>query len=320
MDGVGDDQEAEAGAGASGSETDPSILDIRSTTSQRRGGKKRARLWRRLTELEYYCAALLRCACLITLTCADEVSSAEVQRAWHRVQAWLMRHGYKYYLVTSPIQERRAKKYGVPVRHVHVVVLGHRTVPVVPVRAAWGLGATRHVSKSGLAAVTYAASYTNAEQGGARLSWSYPLLQLLPAGARPHASCLAYVAPSEGFPGGVVDVPWGHYEVPGHPSVVFVPSQHRFLPRVATSNHSLLWTAYRLCIDWESVRARIRDKVREENAFIERFRREGFADSENPSCFPTGSSISLHPRRSDELVQGTADSKEHDSMVQGAIP
>jgi len=292
MDGVGDDQEAEAGAGASGSETDPSILEIRSTTSQRRGGKKRARLWRRLTELEYYHPELLRCACLITLTCADEVSSVEVQRAWHRVQAWLVRHGYKYYLVTSPIQERRLQKYGVPVRHVHVVVLGHRTVPVVPVRAAWGLGATRHVSKSGLAAVTYAASYTNAEQGGARLSWSYPLLQLLPAGARPHASCLAYVAPSEGFPGGVVDAPWGHYEVPGHPSVVCVPSQHRFLPRVATPNHSLRWACYRLTIDWNEYRAGLAYGVAENNEFIRDFRAAGLSRTDQ-GAYPSALGASL---------------------------
>ena len=255
----------------------PPILDRCSTTSHR-DGRKAARLYARLSELEYYHPALLRCCCFITLTCAENETAEAVHKAWHRVQAWLMRHGYQYYLVTSPVQEKREARYGVRVLHIHVVVLGHQRVPAAAVRAVWGLGATFHETKNGRAAVRYAAGYSNAHQGGgARLSWSYRLLALLPAGARPHASVLRYVGPSEGFPGGVVDVPWGHYDVPGHPSVVYVPSQRRFLPREAAPNHSLLWACYRLTIDWEAYRGVMRRHVQDENDFIRAFRAAGFS-------------------------------------------
>ena len=263
------------------------ILDTCVTTSQRR---KLGRLYRRLTEVEYLTPELLTSACFITLTSAKPLPAEDIRRGWHRVQAWLMRHGYTCYLVTSAVQGQRFEKYGDAVLHYHVAVLGHRRVPVQGLRATWALGATYHESaKNPQHAIRYMASYMKGNNG--RLSWSYALLHRLPAGAAAHSNCFRYVRAdhANGFPGGIINFGWGHVhavnEVMG-----YVPALGRIVPLDATSNHSLLWTCYRLCIDWESARARIRDKVREENTFIERFRRESFSDSENPSCFPTGSS------------------------------
>jgi hypothetical protein len=116
------------GSGGQVSPLAPSpILDTCTTTSQGRGqGRKLARLYRRLSELEFLTPDLLRRACFMTLTCAKAETADTVRTGWHRVQAWLMRHGYTDYLVTSAVQPKRLKTYGDAVVHYHVVVLGHQ--------------------------------------------------------------------------------------------------------------------------------------------------------------------------------------------------
>lgn len=246
------------------------ILDTCATTSQRR---KLGRLYRRLTEVEYLTPDLLTSACFITLTCKDVLPAEDVRRGWHRVQAYLTRHGYTCYLVTSAIQPKRLKTYGDAVVHYHVVVLGHKRVPVEAVRATWRLGATFHESaKNPQHAIRYMASYLKGNNG--RLSWSYGLLHKLPAGAAPHSDCFRYVRRDEanGFPGGIINFGWGN-TVATSESTCYVPAVGRVLPIVASPTHTLLWACYRLATDWQRLRQRIADKVREENDFIDRLRR-----------------------------------------------
>jgi hypothetical protein len=108
-----------------------------------------------------------------------------------------------------------------------------------------------------------------------RLSWSYELLKTLPAGAKPHSNCYRYVKadPVNGFPGGIINFGWGH-TVATSESTCYVPSVGRVLPIVAAATHTLLWTCYRMATDWQRLRARIADKVQEENDFIDRLMRQ----------------------------------------------
>jgi hypothetical protein len=231
-----------------------------------------SRLYRRLAEIEFLTPEMLTRACFITLTCAKAENADTVRTAWHRVQWWLMRHGYRDYLVTSAIQGKRLKTYGDNVLHYHVIVLGHRRVPAVDVRRTWGLGATYHeTARNTTHAIRYVASYVRGNVG--RLSWSTGLLKKLPAGAAPHNNCYRYVRadPSTGFGGGIVNFGWGHQRI--SETYSYVPALGRIVPSVATPRHTLLWLAYRMTIDWLGVRERLHSAVAAENAFIDRLRR-----------------------------------------------
>lgn len=252
------------------------ILDTYTTTSHNR---KLSRLYHRLTELEYLHPDLLQRACFITLTCRYAETAETVRTAWHRVQAYLMRHGYIDYVVTSAIQGKRFKTYGDAVVHYHVIVFGHRRVSAVDIRRTWGLGATFHVSaKNTTHAIRYVASYVRGNVG--RLSWSTHLLSRVPGGAAPHTNCFRYVtlprgvsSVSTGNLGAVVNFGWGGV-VPVRQGYSYVPALGRVVPSVATTNHTLLWVAYRMSIDWSEVRERAENVIEAERRFIERFRRE----------------------------------------------
>lgn len=249
------------------------ILDTYTTTSHvSGGGRKLARLYRRLSELEFLTPDLLKRACFITLTCAKAETADTVRTGWHRVQAYMMRHGYTDYLVTSAIQGKRFKTYGDAVVHYHVIVLGHRRVPVEAIRSTWGLGATFHeTARNTTHAIRYVASYVRGNVG--RLSWSTHLLSKIPGGAAPHTDCFRYTPadPINGFPGGVINYGWGDvYRV--RDGYSFVLALGRVVPSVATCNHSQLWTAYRMSVDWESVREGMKKGVRAENDFIQSMR------------------------------------------------
>lgn len=267
-----------AGAGTGAQPVSGLILD-KSVTTSHRGyagySRKRSRLYKRMTELEYYAPDCLRSACFVTLTCAADERSETVRLGWHRCQAWLMRHGYRDYLVTSAVQEHRLATYGAAVLHYHVMILGHKTVPAAALRAVWGLGATKHeTARNATHAIRYIACYQG--QQGARLTWSRGLLARLPAGARPHSSCLRYMRECGDFAGGVIALPWGIREIVGHANMVYVESQGRVMPRYATSNHSLLWTCWRYFNDWQAYRAAMSRSIRGNNEFIWWFLRSGY--------------------------------------------
>jgi len=249
------------------------ILDTYTTTSVGGGSRKLARLYRRLSELEFLTPDLLQRACFITLTCAKAETADTVRRGWHRVQWWLMKHGYTDYLVTSAVQPKRLKTYGDAVVHYHVIVLGHRRVPAVDIRRTWALGATFHESaRNTTHAIRYVASYVRGNVG--RLSWSTHLLTKIPGGAAPHTDCFRYTRadPLNGFPGGVINYGWGDvFRV--REGYSYVLALGRVVPSVATCNHSTLWTAYRMTVDWESVREGMKQGVRAENDFVESMRR-----------------------------------------------
>ena len=247
------------------------ILDTCTITSHSR---KLARVYHRLTELEYLKPELLRSACFITLTSAKALPAEDVRRAWHRVQAWLMRHGYQHYLVTSGIQAKRRATYGDSVLHYHVIVFGHARVPVEAMRASWGLGATYHErAKDTTHAIRYVASYMRGNSG--RLSWSYAMRDQLPGGFAPHVDSFRYVRSDRatGFRGGIIEFGWGGVR-PVREGYSYVPALGRIVPSVATTSHTLLWRAYRMSIDWAEVREREGKTIEAENRFIERFRRE----------------------------------------------
>src|SRR5664279_3111084 len=115
-------------SGASRAAAPDAILDTYTITSAiPADGRKMARLYRRLSELEFLTPDLLKRACFITLTCAKPETADTVRTAWHRVQWWLMKHGYTDYLVTSAIQGKRFKTYGDAV--VHYLSLIHISEP-----------------------------------------------------------------------------------------------------------------------------------------------------------------------------------------------
>ena len=269
-----------SGSGGEFATASPPILDTYTITSHGGGsdrsgsgsGRKLARLYRRLSEIEYLTPDLLTRACFVTLTCAKAENADVVRIAWHRVQAYLMRHGYTDYLVTSAIQPKRLKSYGDAVVHYHVIILGHRRVPAVDVRKTWGLGATFHeTARNTTHAIRYVASYVRGNVG--RLSWSTHLLKTIPGGASPHTDCYRYTRadPVNGFPGGILNYGWGDVRQVRE-GYSFVPALGRIVPSVATCNHSQLWAAYRLSMDWSEVRERLRDTVAAENDFIRSMR------------------------------------------------
>jgi len=260
----------EAGAGGHRAAASAAILDTYTITSH--DHRKMSRIYRRLTELEFLMSDLLRAVCFITLTSAKALPDEDIRRAWHRVQAWLMRHGYRCYLVTSAIQGKRRAKYGDSVLHYHLIVFGHARVPAIELRKVWGLGATYHErARNPTHAIRYIASYMRGNSG--RLSWSYAMRDKLPGGFAPHTDSFRYVRadPLNGFPGGVIDFGWGgvHSVREGY---VYVPAIDRIVPAVATPSHTLLWTAYRMSIDWQAARQNIAKGVRAENEWIDNYR------------------------------------------------
>jgi hypothetical protein len=215
---------------------------------------------------------MLKSACFMTLTCAKVLPADSVRLGWHRVQAYMMRHGYQDYLVTSAVQPKRLATYGDAVVHYHVIVLGHRRVPVEAIRQTWGLGATFHESaRNTVHAIRYVASYVRGNVG--RLSWSTHLLAMIPGGAAPHTDCFRYVKQDvvNGFPGGVIDFGWGGLRRVRE-GYDYVPSLGRIVPSVATTSHTQLWVAYRMSIDWANVRERLHKGVATENEFIQSMR------------------------------------------------
>ncbi len=273
---IRDTRRTEAGAGGARGAASAAILDTYTTTSverdpgEIRGGsyRKLARLYRRLSELEFLTPDLLKRACFITLTCAKVLPAEDVRRAWHRVQWWLMKHGYVDYLVTSAIQGKRLKTYGDAVVHYHVIVLGHRRVPAVDIRETWAIGGTYHeTARNTTHAIRYVASYVRGNVG--RLSWSTHLLSKIPGGAAPHDNCFRYVRPdlASDFPGGIIDFGWGNVR-PIRDGYSYVPALGRITPSIATTCHTSLWVAYRLSIDWLEVRERLSRTVAAENDFI----------------------------------------------------
>jgi len=115
-----------------------------------------------------------------------------------------------------------------------------------------------------------------------RLSWSYALLNLIPGGAKPHVSCYRYFKACEGFPGGVVNVGWGHVQ-PVREGYSYVPALGRIVPSVATRSPTLLYTAYRMLTDWQGARERMAEGVKAENAWIEKW---GLAELVSDSTLP----------------------------------
>jgi len=227
-------------------------------------------LMKRYKELEYFAPELTAAACFVTLTSKYAVSAAAVAAGWHRVGQYLRRHGHSCWVVTSAVQEKRLKKYGDAVEHYHVVILGCTWIPADEVRAAWGLGGTKHKSSMSVLHTLHYINYLGHNYG--RLSWSYATLQRIPGGAKPHDTCVRYFKPCEGFPGGVINIGWGDVRQVRE-GYSYVPALGRIVPSVATTNHTMLWTAYRMAIDWESVRERMRKGVRAENDFVESMRR-----------------------------------------------
>jgi hypothetical protein len=190
------------------------------------------------------------------------------------VAQWLRRQGWPDYVLTSAVQEKRLQKYGSAVEHYHVVVFGTDYIDAASVRAVWGLGSTKHRrATSALHALRYI-NYLG--HNGGRLSWSYNVIHRLPAGARPHSNCFRYVPRQAGFPGGIINFGWGHLRrIANHntgESLVFVPSQGRIMPEQSTADHRLLWTCWRMTIDWAEKRAAQASAIIENNAFIERLR------------------------------------------------
>jgi hypothetical protein len=53
---------------------------------------------------------------------------------------------------------------------------------------------------------------------------------------------------------------------------VYVPAIDRIVPAVATPSHTLLWTAYRMSVDWQAARQNIGKGVEAENEWIARWR------------------------------------------------
>jgi hypothetical protein len=208
-------------------------------------------------------------ACFITLTSAGVVTIEQGRLAAGRATQWLREHGCPYYVATTAIQPNRWLLRGESVEHVHICVLGHKRVAVGPLRAAWGLGATYHKTPKTVMGVVNYIGYMGKNYG--RLSWSYALLDLIPGGAKRHVSCYRYFKPCEGFPGGVLNVGWGHVRQVRE-GYSYVPALGRIVPSVATISPTLLFTAYRMSIDWEGARERIAEGVRAENAWIERWR------------------------------------------------
>lgn len=261
-------------SGASRAAAPDAILDTYTITSAiPADGRKMARLYRRLSELEFLTPDLLKRACFITLTCAKPETADTVRTAWHRVQWWLMKHGYTDYLVTSAIQGKRFKTYGDAVVHYHVIVLGHRRVPAVDVRKTWAIGATFHETAHNTThAIRYVASYVRGNVG--RLSWSTHLLAHIPGGAAPHTDCYRYTRadPANGFPGGIINYGWGAV-IPSREGYSYVPALGHIVPTIATCNHTVLWRAYRMSIDWLEARERLSKGVRAENEYIDKLRR-----------------------------------------------
>lgn len=231
---------------------------------------------RRMTLCQWYTPEMLKAACFITLTCAVATPDCEVRKGWHRVQAWLHRHGYDCYLVTSAIQTERRRKYGDSVLHYHVIVLGHKRVPVQSIRATWRLGATYHeTARNPTHAVRYIASYMKGNNG--RLTWSYGLLRQIPGATAPMVTSLRYDKATQA----VQSVGWGTMPADSidsrYPaSWVYVPALQRIVPKEAILRDKLTWTCYRLATDWSSVRDRIEKAIREENEFIDRLRKGAF--------------------------------------------
>jgi len=261
-----------AGSLRSGSEASPAggtpaILVTCATTPTAR---KQSRLLKRFTELEGFHPELLKLgACFCTLTSARVVTIEEGRLAAGRATQWLREHGYPYYVATTAIQPKRLELRGEVVEHMHICVLGHRRVPVVGLRAAWGLGATYHKTPKTVMGVINYIGYMGKNYG--RLSWSYALLKLIPGGAAPHTSCYHYFPPQSNFPGGVMNMGWGNV-LPVRDGYSFVPCLNRVVPSVATTSHTLLWIAYRLSTDWQEVRERQRVAVAAENDFIRSMR------------------------------------------------
>jgi hypothetical protein len=225
---------------------------------------------KRFTELEGFHPELLKQgACFITCTSARVVTIEEGKLAAGRVMQHLRRAGFPYYVATTAIQPNRLLLRGESVEHVHICVLGHKRVPVGPLRAAWGLGATYHKTPKTVMGVINYIGYMGRNYG--RLSWSYALLALIPGGAKPHVSCYRYFKPCEEFPGGVINMGWGHV-TPVRDGYSFVPSLGRIVPSIATSCHTLLWVAYRMSTDWSSVREKMYVTVAAENTFIQSMR------------------------------------------------
>jgi hypothetical protein len=274
------------------------ILDTCTTTGHcRMSGRKRARLYSRWTELELFAPELLRSACFVTLTVKGNRTASEVHKGWDRVRHWLKRHGYCYYLTTSATQEKRLAKFGDDVLHYHIIVLGHRRVPASELRAIWGLGATFHKSaRNPTHTVRYIAGYQGVQ--GGRLSWSGDLLRLLPAGARPHHNCFRYVRadPVSGYQGGIINFGWGGLVAVAE-SYSYVPALGRVMPNLATSYHSQLWTAYRLLIDWLSVREKIASDCRDESEFLGKLRGElAYSPSASPFARSGGQALAASER------------------------
>jgi hypothetical protein len=225
---------------------------------------------KRFTELEGFHPELLKLgSCFLTFTSAKVVTIEEGRLAAGRVTQWLREHGYPYYVATTAIQPNRWLLRGESVEHVHICVLGHKRVPVGPLRAAWGLGATYHKTPKTVMGVINYIGYMGKNYG--RLSWSYALLKLIPGGAKPHVSCYRYFKPCEEFPGGVINMGWGGV-TPMREGYVYVPALARIVPAVATPSHTLLWTAYRMSVDWQAARENIAKGVRAENEWIDRYR------------------------------------------------
>jgi hypothetical protein len=233
--------------------------------------RKWARLVGRFSEVEYFAPELVRCGNFITLTSAKPISEVEAQKGWDRAQKWLVSHGYDKYVVTSGIQEKRLEKYGDSVRHYHLIDFGHRWVDCVGLRKAWGLGGTKHKAIYNVMGLLWYLDYLG--KNGGRLSWSGALLKRIPGGAKRHSTCVRYCKGDllNGFPGGVINFGWGNVrEV--REGYSFVPALGRVVPSVATTEPSQLWTAYRMSIDWEHARERVREGVDAENAWIKNWR------------------------------------------------
>ena len=225
-----------------------------------------------MTELEFLTPGMLKTANFMTFTCKEAETADTVRRGWHRVQAWMMRHGYVDYLVTSAIQSKRFKTYGDAVVHYHVIVFGHSRMPREAIFNVWGLGWVQLESaRNSTHAIRYVASYIRGNNG--RLSWSTHLLSKIPGGAAPHDDCYRYVRadPAAGFPGGIIDFGWGNVR-PISDAYSYVPAVGRIVPSIATTCYTLLWRAYRMSIDWSDVRERMQVKVQAENDFIRAMR------------------------------------------------
>ena len=223
-----------ASEGVAGAAASAAILVTYTTTPTER---KHNRLLKRFTELESFAPNLLKSgACFITLTSKKVVTIEEGRLAAGRATQWLREHGYPYYIATTAIQRERFKVRGEAVEHMHITVVGHKRVPAVGLRAAWGLGYTYHKQSSDVLHTLNYLSYMGHNYG--RLSWSYATLKLIPGGAAPHTTCWRYFKADHvnGFPGGVINMGWGYREFDNRPGEVFVPALGKFVPKYATTS------------------------------------------------------------------------------------